>query len=65
MDGVNTKSDDATPMNFVKELDEKLEGAPNHVLTAGLILAGIVAWIVAIFMNPTTKAAVLSWMILP
>ena len=52
-------------LNYIREFDRKLEGAPNHVLTAGLILAGIVAWIVAIFMNPTTKAAVLSWMILP
>lgn len=52
-------------MSFIKELDAKLEGAPNSVLTIGLILAGIVAWFVAIFMNPTTKAAVLSWMILP
>jgi hypothetical protein len=52
-------------MNFIRDLDKKLEGAPNTVLTAGLILAGIVAWIVALFMNPTTKVAVLSWMILP
>jgi hypothetical protein len=52
-------------MDFIKNLDRKLEGAPNNVLTASLILAGIIAWIVAIFMNPTTKAAVLSWMILP
>jgi len=52
-------------MNFIKDLDKKLEGAPNHVLTASLIIAGIVAWIVALFFNPTTKAAVLSWMILP
>jgi hypothetical protein len=52
-------------MNYIRDLDRKLEGAPNSVLTAGLIIAGIVAWIVAIFLNPTTKAAVLSWMILP
>jgi hypothetical protein len=52
-------------MDFIKNLDRKLEGAPNSVLTAALILAGIIAWIVAIFMNPTTKAVVLSWMILP
>ena len=52
-------------MNFIKDLDRKLEGAPNRVLTVGLILAGIFAWIIAFFANPTAKAAVLSWMILP
>jgi len=52
-------------VNFIKNLDAKLEGAPDYVLTVGLILAGIVAWITAIFLNPTTKAAVLAWMVLP
>jgi hypothetical protein len=52
-------------MNFIRELDSKLEGAPDHVLTIGLIVAGIVAWIIALWANPSTKAAVLSWMILP
>jgi hypothetical protein len=52
-------------MNYIRDLDRKLEGAPNSVLTVGLLIAGIVAWIVALFLNPTTKAAVLSWMILP
>lgn len=52
-------------MSWITSLDKKLEGAPNSVLTIGLILAGIVAWIVAIFANPTTKAVVLAWMVAP
>lgn len=52
-------------MGWIDSLDKKLEGAPNSVLTVGLIVAGIVAWLVAIFANPTTKAAVLAWMVAP
>ena len=52
-------------MNFIHRLDAKLEGQPESVLTLGLIIAGIVAWLIALFANPTTKAAALSWMILP
>lgn len=52
-------------MDWITNLDKKLEGAPNSVLTVGLIITGIVAWLVAIFANPTTKAVVLAWMVAP
>lgn len=52
-------------MDWIDSLDKKLEGAPNWILTAGLIVAGIVAWVTALFANPTTKAVVLAWMVAP
>ncbi|HEY7419300.1 MAG TPA: hypothetical protein VH593_29220 [Ktedonobacteraceae bacterium] len=52
-------------MNFIRQIDAKLKGAPDNVLTVGLIIAGILAWIVAIYANPTTKALVLTWVIAP
>lgn len=52
-------------MNFIDKLDKKLEGAPDAVLTAGLIFAGIVAWVIALFGNPSLKALVLAWMVAP
>jgi len=52
-------------VSLVRQLDAKLEGAPNYLLTTGLIVAGIIAWIIGIFGNPTTKAAVLAWMVFP
>lgn len=52
-------------MSILREVDAKLKGAPEAVLTIGLILAGIVAWIVALFGTPTLKATVLTWMTLP
>jgi hypothetical protein len=48
-----------------KDLDKKLEGAPDSVLTAGLLLAGIFAIIIALFSKPTFKAVALAWMIAP
>jgi len=52
-------------MSFLKELDAKLQGAPDSLLTAGLILAGIFAWLLAIYATPSFKAAALAWMIFP
>lgn len=50
---------------MITKLDKKLEGLPNNTLSLLLILAGIVAWIVAIYGNPTLKVAVLGWMLIP
>jgi len=52
-------------MSFVKQVDAKLEGAPDWILTVGLIVAGIVAWIVALAGRPALKVAVLAWMLAP
>jgi hypothetical protein len=52
-------------MSLIKQLDAKLEGAPETVLTVGLILAAIVALIVAITGTPTLKATVLGWILFP
>jgi len=52
-------------MNFLKDLDKKLEGLPDRSLTIFLLLAGIVAIIVALYGTPTMKAAVLTWMVAP
>jgi len=52
-------------MNFLRGLDQKLEGEPEIVLTVFLIIAGVLAWMVAAFGTPTMKAAVLAWMVLP
>ena len=52
-------------MSFITGLDKKLEGAPDAILTAGLILAGVFAIIIAIVGNPSLKALVLAWMVAP
>jgi hypothetical protein len=52
-------------MNFLKDLDKRLEGAPDSLLTGGLLLAGIVAWLVALFGRPVLKATILAWMVAP
>lgn len=52
-------------MNFIVRLDRKLAGQPDEVLTLFLIIAGIIAWIVAIWGNPTLKALILAWIVLP
>ena len=50
---------------IIKQLDEKLAGAPDNVLTTLLIVLGMVVLFVAIKGTPTMKAAVAAWVILP
>jgi hypothetical protein len=52
-------------MSVFSDLDKKLAGAPDTTLTLGLIFAGIVAWLVALFGTPTFKVVVLTWMVAP
>jgi hypothetical protein len=52
-------------MSFLADIDHALLGAPDNLITVGLILSGIFAWLVAIYGRPAFKAAVLGWILVP
>jgi hypothetical protein len=51
--------------HILSDFDAKLRGFPETTLTILLIIAGLVAWFVAIYGTPTLKAVLLAWMIAP
>lgn len=52
-------------MSWILKLNKTLAGAPNHVLTLLLIGLAAAAMLVALMGNPTMKAALAAWFILP
>lgn len=52
-------------MSWILRIDKALAGAPNELLTLLLIALAGVALLIAITGNPTAKAAVAAWFILP
>jgi hypothetical protein len=50
---------------FIKELDEKLEGLPDDILSVILIALGLLAIGTAIWGRPTFKALLAAWFIAP
>lgn len=52
-------------MSWILRIDKALAGAPNHVLTLLLIGLAAAALLVALVGNPTAKAAVAAWFLLP
>jgi hypothetical protein len=52
-------------MSWILRIDKALAGAPNDLLTLLLIGLAAVALLIAFTGNPTTKAAVAAWFILP
>lgn len=52
-------------MSWILKLNKTLAGAPNNVLTLLLIGLAAAALLVAFVGNPTAKAAVAAWFILP
>jgi hypothetical protein len=52
-------------MRLIDAVDRWLVGTPEHLITIGLILAGIIAWIIAIYGRPAFKVAALAWIIAP
>lgn len=50
---------------FIKELDEKLEGLPDTLLSVILVSLGLFAIGVAIWGRPTLKALVAAWYLAP
>lgn len=52
-------------MSWILRIDKALAGAPNHVLTLLLIGLASVALFIAFTGNPTAKAAVAAWFLLP
>lgn len=52
-------------MSWILRIDKALAGAPNDVLTLLLIALAGVSLLVAFVGNPTAKAAVAAWFLLP
>lgn len=52
-------------MSLVKKLDDDLNGLPDQTISIVLVGVAIVAIIVALVGNPTTKAIVAAWLIAP
>lgn len=50
---------------LIRDIDAALHGYPESILAVILFGLAIVAIVVALFGNPTLKAAVSAWMILP
>lgn len=50
---------------LIRDIDTALHGYPENILSVILFGIAIVAIVVALFGNPTLKAAVSAWMILP
>lgn len=50
---------------ILRELQEKLKGAPEEFLTIALLGLGIVAIGVAMFGDPVFKGTLLAWYIFP
>lgn len=50
---------------LIQQLDAKLEGLPNQVLTVLLIVLGLFAIMVAVAAPPTFKAVLAAWFIAP
>lgn len=52
-------------MSVLRRVDAALEGAPDQVLTWGLVGIAGLALVVAIWGRPAFKAAVLAWLAAP
>jgi len=52
-------------MSWILRIDKALAGQPDGVLTLMLLGLAGVALVIAFTGNPTTKAAVAAWFILP
>lgn len=52
-------------MSWILKIDKALAGQPDGILTLLLIGLAAVALLIAFMGNPTTKAAVAAWFILP
>ena len=52
-------------MSWILKLNKTLAGAPNEALTLVLVGLASVALLVALVGNPTMKAALAAWFILP
>jgi len=55
-------------MNIIeayKKANSTIEGWPEEVLTAALVIAAIVAILVAMFGSPLMKGVVIAWIVLP
>lgn len=48
-----------------QNLNRKLRGSPDSMLTALLMLVAAIAVLTAIYAQPATKAAVAAWFIFP
>jgi hypothetical protein len=52
-------------MSFWDDAKSKLSGAPDTVITAGLLAMAAFIVIVALVAHPLIKAAVLAWVVFP
>lgn len=52
-------------MSLLKQIDSKLKGEPENVLTFLLFGVAVVAVVIAVYGSPTLKAAATIWMIAP
>ena len=51
--------------NVFRQLEAKLQGTPDSLLTAGLLVAAGVLVVTALTAPATVKAAVLAWAVFP
>lgn len=52
-------------MSWIDDTKKKFEGAPDYVLTIGLLAVATVFVLIALFGHPLLKAAALGWAALP
>ena len=52
-------------MSWIDDTKKSFEGAPDTILTIGLLAAALVLVLVALFGHPLLKAAALAWVVLP
>lgn len=52
-------------MSWIDDTKKAFEGAPDTILTIGLLAVAAALILVALFGHPLLKAAALSWAVLP
>jgi hypothetical protein len=52
-------------VSWIDDTKKSFEGAPDAILTIGLLAGAGVLILVALFAHPLVKAAALAWVVLP
>jgi hypothetical protein len=52
-------------VSWIDDTKKQFEGAPNYILTIGLLAVATVLTLIAIFGHPLLKAAALAWAVMP
>lgn len=52
-------------MSLFPRIDKAMAGQPDRALTAVLLLVAAIAVLVALYAQPSVKAAVATWFVLP